>query len=204
MGKRLQEGFTLIELLVLMMVLALVLGLGVPAMSDMVANNEMARATNDLVSSIRTARAHASMMDRPVTVCASRDWDSARPHCSSSARLLDGWIVFEDIDGNAAVGASEQILQAHGPISDSIRTQGLTISDGGTPQFLSFRNDGVPVSVGGKTGIRHIQLCDHRGDRHTGAGRAAGRLISIGPAGNTHLTSNRNRLQDAANPLGGC
>lgn len=204
MGKRHQEGFTLIELLVLMMVLALTLGLGVPAMSSMAANGRMTVVANDLVSSIRAARTQASLTSLPVTLCASRDWDAPQPRCDAHASLLDGWIVFEDADGNASVDPGEAVLQAHGPIDDAIRLQTGTLSDGGSPQFISFRSDGFPIAVGGRPGVRNIQLCDARGNRSVGGGRAAGRLISIGATGNTVLVSDPGRLQGATNPLGGC
>ncbi len=204
MGKKHQEGFTLIELLVLMMVLALTLGLGVPAMTGMAANGRMTVAANDLVSSIRAARAQASTRSRPVTLCASSDWQADEPGCAPSASLFDGWIVFEDADGNAARSAGEAVLLAHGPIDDRIRGEARTAADGGTPQFLSFRSDGFPAEVAGRPGIRNLQLCDARGDRDTGGGRAAGRWIIVSPAGHTVLVDQVSRLQDAANPLGGC
>lgn len=204
MGKEHQEGFTLIELLVLMMVLALTLGLGVPAMTSMAANGRMTVAANDLVSSIQAARAQASSRSLPVTLCASRDWDAPAPHCAADASLLDGWIVFEDADGDAAAGPGETVLQVHGPLDDRIRLQARTAADGGMPQFLSFRADGFPAGIGARPGVRNIQLCDERGNRDTGGGRAAGRWISIGPAGNTVLVSQVGHLQAPANPLGGC
>lgn len=204
MGKGHQEGFTLIELLVLMMVLTVILGLGVPAMGGMAANGRMTAAANDLMGSIRAARTQASLASVPVTLCASRNWEAATPQCSAEAGLLEGWIVFEDADGDASVGPGEAVLLVHGPIDDSIRLQAGTLSDGGKPQFLSFRSDGFPMEVGGRAGIRHIQLCDARGNRHVGGGRAAGRLISISAAGNAVLVSDPARLQGPTNPLGGC
>ena len=45
--------FTLIELLVTITVLGILLGVGVPALSDLVANNRMISATNDLVASLQ-------------------------------------------------------------------------------------------------------------------------------------------------------
>ncbi len=204
MGKKHQEGFTLIELLVLMMVLALTLGLGVPAMNGMVANNRMTVAANDLVSSIRAARAQASTRSLPVTLCASSDWEAEEPACAQGASLLDGWIVFEDGDGDAARDPGEAVLLAHGPIDAGIRGEARSAADGGTPQFLSFRADGFPAAVAGRPGLRNIQLCDSRGNSDTGGGRAAGRWIMVSPAGHTALVDTVSQLQASSNPLGGC
>ncbi len=204
MGKKHQEGFTLIELLVLMMVLAMTLGLGIPAMTGLVANNRMTVAANDLVSSIRAARAQASSRSLTVTLCASSNWNAPAPGCDADAPLLDGWIVFEDADGNAGRDAGETLLQAHGPLDDHIRLQARSSTDGDAPQFLAFRADGFPAGIGGHSGIRNIQLCDARGNRDTGGGRAAGRWISISPTGQIALVNQVSRLQSSSNPLGGC
>ena len=205
MGKKHQEGFTLIELLVLMMVLALTLGIGVPAFTSMFANSRMSAAANDIVSSLSSARAEATTRNRSVTLCASSNWNAARPDCDAGASLLDGWIVFVDADTDGVVGAAEPVLQAHGPLDVSIRSQGRSGADIGPPQYLSFRDDGLLQDIPGLApAVRNIQLCDARGNRDTGNGRAAGRWITILPAGRPALIDSVARLQDAANPLGGC
>ena len=205
MGKKHQEGFTLIELLALMMVLALTLGIGVPAFTTMFANSRMSAAANDIVSSLQSARAEATTRNRSVTLCASSNWNVQRPDCDAGQSLLDGWIVFEDADTDGAVDAAEPVLQAHGPLDDSIRSQGRSRADIGPPQYLSFRDDGLLQDIPGPVAaVRNIQLCDARGNRDTGDGRAAGRWITILPAGRPSLIDSVARLQDAANPLGGC
>lgn len=205
MGKKHQEGFTLIELLVLMMVLAVTLGMGVPAFTAMVANSRMSAAANDIVNSLHAARAEATTRSRSVTLCASSNWNAQQPGCDAGVSLLDGWIVFEDADADGAVGAAEPVLQAHGPLHDSIRLQGRSGADSGPPQYLSFRDDGLLQDIPGLApAVRNIQLCDARGNQDTGDGRAAGRLLTVLPAGRPALIDGVARLQDAANPLGGC
>ena len=50
-----------------------------------------------------------------------------------------------------------------------------------------------------------IQICDARGDRDTGGGVAAGRLIRVQPTGQPEIRRMRSELQDTdINPLGGC
>jgi type IV fimbrial biogenesis protein FimT len=205
MGKKHREGFTLIELLVLMMVLAVVIGFGVPALGDIVANSRMSQAANDLVSSLQAARAEASTRNRSVTICASSDWDAEHPGCDAGTNLLDGWIVFEDTNDDGVVDAAEPVLQAHGPLDDSIRLQSQSKTDRGPPQYVSFRDSGTPQDIAGLApGVRNIQLCDARGNVDTGDGRAAGRWIMILPAGRPLLIDHVAQLQDPANTLGGC
>lgn len=205
MGKKLQEGFTLIELLVAMMVLAMAVGFGLPALAAIVANSRMSAATNDIVSSLQAARAEASSRNRTVTLCASSNWDAEHPGCDAGSNLLDGWIVFEDTNDDGVVDAAEPVLQAHGPLDDSIRLQARSGTDREPPHYLSFRDSGFPQDIPGLTpGVGNIQLCDARGNLDTGDGRAAGRWIAILPTGRPLLIDRVAQLQDAANPLGGC
>ncbi len=207
MGKKHQEGFTLIELLVLMMVLAVTLGLGVPAFNSMTANSRMSTAANDLVSSLHAARSEALTRSRSVTHCASSDWDVDPPACDGAAALFGGWIVFVDADTDGAVDDDEAVLQAHGPVHDSIRLhpRSRTNIDGGLPQYLSFRADGILQPVPGLgPPVWNIQLCDPRGNRDTGNDRAAGRWITVSPAGRPALIDSVSVLEGDGNPLRGC
>lgn len=205
MGKKHREGFTLIELLVLMMVMAIALGIGVPAFVTMAANARMSAAANDLVSSLHSARAEASARGRTVTLCASADWDADVPSCAASRSVLEGWIVFEDRDADGAVNGTEPVLQAHGPLDARIARATSSGTDGGGNEYLSFRADGFLQDLPGLgAGLRNIQLCDDRGDEDTGGGVAAGRWITLAPAGRPTLVDERARIQGDGNPLGGC
>jgi type IV fimbrial biogenesis protein FimT len=205
MGKKHREGFTLIELLVLMMVMALTLGIGVPAFVTMMANARMSAAANDLVSSLHAARSEASVRGRTVTLCASADWGADAPACAASRSILEGWIVFEDRDADGAVGAAEPVLQAHGPLDARIAAAPSSGTDGGATEYVSFRPDGFLQDLPGLgASLRNIQLCDERGDAGTGGDTAAGRWVIVTPAGRPALVDDRARIQGDANPLGGC
>jgi type IV fimbrial biogenesis protein FimT len=205
MGKKHREGFTLIELLVLMMVMAITLGIGVPAFMNMTANARMSAAANDVVASLHAARAEASARGRTVTLCASSDRDADAPSCDPAAPLLEGWIAFEDRDADGVADPTEPVLQSHGPLDARIARAAGSGTDGGPAAYLAFRADGVPQDLPGLgAGVRNIQLCDERGDEDTGGGTAAGRWIAVAPAGRATLVDERGRLQGDANPLGGC
>lgn len=205
MGKKHQEGFTLIELFVLMMVVALTLSLGIPAFNAMTATSRMSAAANDVVSSLHAARAEALTRSRSVTLCASSDWDTDRPDCDPTASLLAGWVVFVDADTDGTIDTTEAVLQAHGPLHDSIRLQSGSRGDHDPPHYLSFRADGFLQDIPGLApGLDNIQLCDPRGATEAGAGTAAGRWITLSPAGRPALIDESARLEGAENPLGGC
>jgi type IV fimbrial biogenesis protein FimT len=85
-------GFTLVELMITIVVMAIVLGLGVPSFMDTVRNNRIASASNEFVTSLTMARSEALKRGINVSVCV-RDGDI----CSTtSTDWSAGWIVFTD------------------------------------------------------------------------------------------------------------
>ena len=90
--KKHSRGFTLIELMVAITVMAILLGLGVPAFREFTRNNRVTAAQNDLVTALNLARSESLKRNRPVTVCASTDGES----CSGETEWGSGWIAFTD------------------------------------------------------------------------------------------------------------
>lgn len=193
-------GMTLVELLTTMLVLAIVLGLGVPAFFNVVDNNRMAAAVNELVASVHFARSEAVKRRVSTTLCASADGVA----CGDGASLRDGWIVFVDGEPPAApngtVDGADQVLQSRGPLAASITT--LKVDPGVTRQYLSFGPGGFVQSLPGLQPIANVLLCDRRGDRDTGGGVAAGRHVLVSPTGRPQV--HRQRAEVQASPLGGC
>jgi type IV fimbrial biogenesis protein FimT len=66
-----QCGMTLVELLTVISIAALVLGFGIPAFQQIIANNARAAAVNGLVGHLQLARSEAVKRSGTVTVCAS-------------------------------------------------------------------------------------------------------------------------------------
>ncbi len=87
-------GFTLIELLVTLAVLAVLIGLGVPSFREMIDENRMATQGNDLVYTLRQARALAVERAAPVSVTAIEgNWNK-------------GWESLLDYDKNGSITTS--------------------------------------------------------------------------------------------------
>ena len=193
-----KEGFSLIELMVIISVLALALGLGVPAFNDMLSNSRMSTAVNDLVSSLHAARSEAISRQASVVLCPA---NAAGTSCQADGDLKDGWLVFIDSDDNAAVDAGEPIVQRHGPVGSGpvLELSVFPADSGGRITFSAAGTLRVAEST------TDIQICDARGDRDTGGGVAAGRWIRVQPTGQPEIRRMRSDLQDTdINPLGGC
>jgi type IV fimbrial biogenesis protein FimT len=114
------NGFTLIELMVTIAVAAILLSIGIPAFNQMTATNRIASETNDLVSALNFARSEAVKRGATVSVCSSNNGTG----CSGS--WSDGWLVFVDADGDAAVDAGDTVVRAGEP-----KSGGTTWASGG-------------------------------------------------------------------------
>jgi type IV fimbrial biogenesis protein FimT len=103
-----QAGFTLVELIVAMLVVAVLVGLGVPSFRYVTTANRIAGEINGLLGDMQLARAEAIKEGQTVTVCSSSTPYTA---CSGSTAWANGWIVFMDANGNKTVDAGEPVLR---------------------------------------------------------------------------------------------
>ncbi len=108
------KGFTLIELMVTLGIASIVLGMAAPAMRDMVQNSRITSQANELLASLSTARSEAVKRGSPVSICRSANLLT----CSGGAgSWADGWILFDDLNGNGAVNAGEMVLRVRQELS---------------------------------------------------------------------------------------
>jgi type IV fimbrial biogenesis protein FimT len=108
------QGLTLVELLMAMAIAAILLGIGVPSFFNLIADNRLTVATNELVADMHYARSEAVTRESPVAVCASEDGET----CSGELDWGSGWIVFTDASGtNGIFDGSDEVLLIN--ISDS-------------------------------------------------------------------------------------
>ena len=200
MAKSRETGLTLIELMTTLLVMAIVLGIGVPAFTNIMATNRMAATVNKLVATIHVARAEAVKRQANATLCASTDGAT----CNAAAGLRDGWIVFidgvEPIAANGVVDGADVVLQAQGAIPDSITT--FAVDPGVGLQYVSIAPTGFRQTIPGLPSVNNILMCDDRGNEDTGGGVAAGRRIFVSPVGRPQVYRMQAEVQ--AGPLGGC
>lgn len=205
MGKMHAEGVTLVELMITLAVVATILSLGIPTLSDFLQNNRMTGAANDLVSSMHLARSEALLRRTPVVICASTDAEVANPSCDAAAGFGAGWLVFADTNGNARREAGEVAISSRAALPDGI-ADNSTLNGGGAPVYVAFGTDGfrIDLAAAGAPSVTDLQLCDDRGDRIISAGRAAGRWVRISATGHPRVFAEHGLVQGPDNPLGGC
>ena len=188
MGKMHQEGVTLIELLVTLAVGAIIIAIGVPAVSDFFATNRMSAASNDLVSSLHLARSEAIKRGTPTRLCATAEWDAEFPVCDPDGSLADGWLLVADPNAAAI------IVQRHEPLHQSIRLKDNLVD------WVEFDAGGEIADLNAQAEY-NLLLCDERENRDMGRGLAAGRLINVRGPGRPRIFD---RKTDVETALGGC
>jgi len=130
--RSLNSGLTLIDLMTTLAVAMVLVTVGVPGLSALVAGNRMAAGTNDLVTHLQYARSESVKRQLPVSVCSSVDGQI----CAGSTEWGTGWIVFTDASGTAgSLDGSDQLLRSYLPTDSE-----LSISSATT--FVRYLADG--------------------------------------------------------------
>jgi len=150
--KNAQRGFTLAEIIATLAIAAITISMAVPMMMNLVANNQRAAGTNELVSTIHAARSAAITRNEQVTICPSSD---AR-QCND-AQWQEGWIYFVDIDHDRHVDANDEVLGSVNSIAN------ITIRSQDFERFLVFRPNGQIMVDTTAENSGEMLLCDDRG-----------------------------------------
>ena len=111
------RGFTLVELLVGLAVFAILLGLAVPSMRDMLVRQQVRAASEALTQGMRFSRSEAMRSGQGVTFCRSDDPGASSPACATGGtKPFDwstGWIIFKDrdLDGSFETSDGDMLLR---------------------------------------------------------------------------------------------
>ena len=109
--KRPAAGYSLYELIMTLSIAAVVLGIGVPEFSDLLARHRQTVEVNALFHAFHAARKQSLASRRVVSLCPSPDGRQCQPGRDWS----QGWILFvnSDRDSPPRVDAGEEILRHH-------------------------------------------------------------------------------------------
>ena len=172
-------GYTLIELMAILSVIAILLTVGLPLMSVFFQSNRMVSNTNEIVAGLHIARSEAIKQQMRITMCQSDD----RSSCTGTGRWEEGFIVFQDPNGNATVEGGERILRLNAGADGKKVT--IRSDDGGSNQIataVTFTSRGLPKLLNGTATSGTFRVCDSRGKQMNADGQttvARGVILSI-------------------------
>ena len=93
---KLVRGFTMIELAVTLTVLAVLVVIGAPSLTQLIRDSRLTTQADLLVSSLNAARIEAIKQRKNMAVCASTSPNDTTPSCSgSSADWNSGWLIYD-------------------------------------------------------------------------------------------------------------
>ena len=155
------------------LIVGVILAMGVPNMQDFTRNSRVTGVANDLHASFYMARSESARSKDIITICASADG------ADCGGTFADGWIVFQDTNGDIRRDAGESILRSHA----AIPTQ-LSISTPGADDYFSFAPTGRGRgNVTGTPPVSTAAICDDRGNIIAAGGNSAGRVLVVTPLG---------------------
>nr|WP_066261369.1 GspH/FimT family pseudopilin [Hydrogenophaga flava] len=96
------------ELVVATALLAILIQLGIPPLSQLLSDWQRDHATRAITDHLALARSEAIRWSRRVVMCSSADGVNCSP--SSNREWKSGWLVFQDIDGNGQFSSSDKLI----------------------------------------------------------------------------------------------
>ena len=123
---RYSRGVTLIELMVAIVILAILIGIGVPSFRQAALGSRLSATANNLLASVQLARSEAIKRNQTIRLCPSADGAD----CAASGDWEQGWVIL-DPDGEVIS------YQQPAPL-------GLKVIQAGGTSTLSFQ----PIGIG--------------------------------------------------------
>jgi len=123
------RGFTIVEFVISLVLVAITLSLAIPALQQFAANNQVIAANNTIVTGLNMARSAAITTGEDITICPSQNGSE----CAEDA-WDNGWIVFNDENGNGDADEAEIIR---------VVTIESDLSASGFGESIVFESDGT-------------------------------------------------------------
>jgi type IV fimbrial biogenesis protein FimT len=144
-------GFTLAELLVTLAVMAILLTLAVPALSEAMLSSKLTTLANSFLSNLHLARSEAIKRNAHAALCTSATGIS----CSVSGGWHQGWVVFHDVNNNATLDGDEAVILTQAALPTDFRLTG----NAPVSKYISYSPAGTTGLVSGAFQAGTLTLC---------------------------------------------
>ena len=138
------RGFSLIELMVTISVLAILLGIAAPSVTQFIVNNRLTSQANGLLADLSRARSEAGARHFPVTICAAED--STTCAAATTTNWESGWIVFVDANADGAVANASDIIRYVAPLEGQTTVVSSSFTNVGYLTYRPFGGFSPPTS----------------------------------------------------------
>ncbi|AFU98921.1 GspH/FimT family pseudopilin [Simiduia agarivorans] len=89
------SGFTVIELMVVVLIASVLLGVGIPSLTNFINERSLVADVSRLTTALSFARSESITRAANVSICPSSDGESC-----AAGQWVSGWILFRDRNGN--------------------------------------------------------------------------------------------------------
>ena len=103
------RGFTFVELMIVLAIVAVLLGVAVPAFQRLQVSTSIRGEVHQLMSDIVSTRSEAIKRNVQVVMCPSRSFGLASRACEGV--FAEGWIIFADRDRDRELDAGEEVIR---------------------------------------------------------------------------------------------
>ena len=179
------SGQSLIETLSVLVIVAILCGLGATSFQHMQTKIQVHMAAEDMLSAVLTARTEALRRESRVTLCVAHAAPATKlcaPAAAGAAANFQGswqqgWLMFEDVNSNGIWDANELLLQQHPALSEKVWAQGNATVN----RYISFGASGRSLALNGAFQAGTLSFCDAQNRQ------AQGWLLVINAVGRPRL-----------------
>jgi len=171
-----EQGFTLIELMITLVILAVLITVGVPSLTDFISTQRVRTTASDLISDMAFARAEAIKESRQVFF---------ERVAGTTNTWKDGWRICVNLNGPADTACdNNEIRKVTTTVPGRTKVCALTADSN---DRITFRPDG---RVSGSTVNAGLKVSDDNGDSATANDRIRAVFIGISGRANMEIQDN--------------
>ena len=176
-----QGGFTLLELMITLIILGIMLGLGLPAMSKMIQGAGVRQAANELVRDFNIARSQASDLNQGITLCRRSGTSTDCIGASSGDGWNEnGWLIFVDANQDDTPDVDGVFIR----VTDPITTAEINLNSTTGNTFdgaIKFAADGTVRDTNNRLATVNFDICPNSAD-------VSGRTVDLNNRGNVRTS----------------